>query len=65
MIGRAEMSDEEWEALHRINRGAPESRLVPPLMVAFLIEHGLAQERRGALMVSDAGKRLLLRHKNG
>lgn len=65
MIGRAEMSDEEWEALHRVNRGAPESGLVPPLMAAFLIEHGLVQNRRGTLAVSDAGKRLLLRHKNG
>jgi hypothetical protein len=63
-VQRSDLSDEEWEALHRLNRGQPEAGLVPPLMQDLLIEFGLATRRRGEVAISPAGKRMVLKHKN-
>ena len=56
---RSDLSDEGWEALHRLNRGQPEAGLVPPLMEDLLVEFGLAIR-----VISPAGKRMILRHEN-
>lgn len=61
---RSDLSDEEWEALHRLNRGRPESLFVPPLMLDLLSDLGLAVRRRDGPAPSQAGKRLILKHKN-
>lgn len=63
-VQRSDLSDEEWEALHRLNRGRPEAGFVPPLMQDLLVEFGLAVRRRGEVAISPAGKRMILKHKN-
>ena len=62
MVDRPDLTDEEWEMLQRLNRGAPESRLVPGTILARLVELRLAVMRGGAGRVSEAGKQLILRH---
>lgn len=62
MTPRLDLTDEEWQALHRLNRGAPEARLVPATIRMRLVALGLAVERAGVARVSDLGKRLILRH---
>ena len=64
MASRADLTAEEWEALHRVNRGAPESGLVPATIMLRLHELGLASERAGQRRVSEAGKQLILRHRD-
>jgi hypothetical protein len=63
-VGRADLTAEEWEALHRLNRGAPEALLVPATILRRLVELGLAVERADQRRVSDRGKALILRHKD-
>ena len=63
-VGRADLTAEEWEALQRLNRGAPESLLVPGTSMERLVELGLAQLRGGQRRVSDRGKALILRHRD-
>ena len=60
----SDLSDEEWEALHRLNRGQPEEGLVAPLMQDLLIKFGLAVRQRATVVISPAGKRMILAHKN-
>ena len=62
MAGRADLTPEEWEALQRLNRGPPESRLLPGTIFVRLAELGLAIERGGQRRVSDRGKQLILRN---
>jgi hypothetical protein len=62
MIPLPDLTDEEWEALHRVKRGPPEALLVPATIRTRLIGLGLIVERAGAVRVSDAGKRLILRY---
>lgn len=64
MVVRADLTDEEWESLQRLDRGPPESSFVPGTILARLIEIGLAGERGGRRRVSEAGKRLILRDKH-
>lgn len=59
---RADLTPEEWEALLRLNRGPPESRLLPGTIFERLRELGFAVERAGQRRVSDRGKQLILRH---
>ena len=63
-VGRADLTAEEWEALHRLNRGAPEALLVPATIVARLVELDLAFVGAGQRRVSDRGKALILRHRD-
>jgi hypothetical protein len=56
-----DLTAEEWDALLRLNRGAPEARLVPSTILERLIELGLALERGGNRRVTDRGKQLILR----
>lgn len=63
-VGRADLTAEEWEALQRLNRGAPESKLVPGTIAQRLIEAGLAAKRAGQRRVTDRGKALILRHRD-
>jgi hypothetical protein len=60
----ADLTLEEWEALQRLNRGAPEARLVPATVAERLVRLGLVLERGGQRRVSDRGKQLILRHKD-
>jgi hypothetical protein len=60
---RSELFDEEWEALMRISRGVPESRLVPSVLVGILVDGGLAIRRGRSPALSEAGKKLILKHK--
>ena len=62
MIRHLDLTDEEWEALHRVKRGPPEASLVPATIRARLVELGLVVERAGAIRVSEAGRRLILRY---
>ena len=62
MIQHVDLTDEEWESLHRVKRGPPEASLVPATIRTRLIELGLVVERAGAIRVSDAGKRLILKY---
>ena len=62
--GRADLTEEEWEALHRIHRGPPESELVPATVAARLVEVGLALERNGRRRVSESGRKLILRRRD-
>lgn len=64
MLTRGDLTDEEWDSLQRLDRGPPESGLVPGTILARLVEIGLALERGGRRRVSEAGKRLLLREKH-
>ncbi|SEQ34591.1 hypothetical protein SAMN05216548_10445 [Faunimonas pinastri] len=61
MQDRLDLTDEEWEALLRVSRGAPESRLVPRTILERLIEMGLAVEARGAPSVSPRARRIITR----
>lgn len=63
-VGRSDLSEEEWEALQRVNRGAPEADLVPPLMRSLLVELGLAVERPSRIVISDRGKKLIRLHRD-
>jgi len=63
MVERSDLTDEEWEALNRVNRGPPESRLVPATIAERLHRLGLTAERGGQRRVTDSGKRFLLRHR--
>ncbi|WAJ27461.1 hypothetical protein [Antarcticirhabdus aurantiaca] len=64
VAGRNDLTDEEWEALHRLDRGQPEAGLVPQTMRDLLVGYGLAAKRRGgAVGVSEAGKRLIHKHR--
>ena len=65
MVSRADLTPEEWEALQRLNRGPPEALLLPGTIFMRLAELGLAWERLGQRRVSDRGKQLILRHKDG
>lgn len=58
-----DLTGEEWEALYRLNRGAPEARLVPSTILERLVELGLALERAGIRRVTDRGKQLILRRR--
>lgn len=58
-----DLTAEEWEALQRLNRGAPESKLVPRVILERLIELGLASERGGQRRVTDHAKQLILRQR--
>ena len=62
--GRVDLTEEEWDALHRIHRGPPESQLVPSTVAMRLVEVGLAVERNGRRRVSEAGRRLILRRRD-
>lgn len=64
MVGRQDLTPEEWEALQRLARGKPESALVPGTFVSRLVEIGLAVERGGQRRVSEAGKQLILKYKD-
>ena len=63
MASRADLTLEEWEALLRLNRGAPEAKLVPGTIVERLVALGLASGRAGQGRVSERGKELILRYK--
>lgn len=63
-VERSDLSDEEWEALQRLNRGAPEADLIPPLMRHLLLELGLAVERPARIVISDRGKKLVRLHRD-
>lgn len=58
-----DLTGEEWEALQRLNRGAPEAKLVPSIILERLVELGLALERAGQRRVTDRGKQLILRRR--
>ena len=62
--GPFDLTEEEWDALHRIHRGPPESQLVPSTLVGRLIEIGLAVERNGRRRVSETGRKLMLRRRD-
>ena len=62
--GRFDLTEEEWDALHRIHRGPPESELVPSTVVGRLVEIGLALERNGRRRVSESGRKLILRRRD-
>ncbi len=62
--GRFDLTEEEWDALHRIHRGPPESQLVPSTVTGRLIEIGLATERNGRRRVSETGRKLILRRRD-
>ena len=64
MVDRSDLTDEEWEMLLRLDRGPPESRLVPGTILERLLEIRLATRRAGQPRVSEAGKRLILRHRD-
>ncbi|KZE28384.1 hypothetical protein IMF23_07785 [Chelatococcus daeguensis] len=64
-VDRSDLSEEEWEALQRLNRGAPEADLIPPLMRHLLLELGLALERPSRIVISDRGKKLIRLHRDG
>ncbi len=59
-----DLTQEEWDALHRIYRGPPESQLVPATVAGRLIEIGLAVEPNGRRRVSEAGRKLILRRRD-
>ena len=63
-VGRGDLTSEEWEALHRVNRGAPEALLVPATIFGRLVDLDLALTRAGQRRVSDRGKALILRHRD-
>ncbi len=65
MTGRHDLTAEEWEALLRLNRGKPEALLVPGTILSRLAGLGLAIERAGQRRVSEAGKQLILKQKDG
>jgi hypothetical protein len=58
---RVDLTEEEWDALHRIHRGPPEADLVPTTVAQRLVEIGLALERNGRRRVSEGGRKLILR----
>ena len=60
-----DLTTEEWEALLRLNRGQPEAGLVPSLIFDRLAQLGLASYRAGRRRVSDRGKQLILRARQG
>ena len=62
MIRHLDLTDEEWEALHRVRRGPPEALLVPATIRTHLIDLGLVYERAGAVRLSEAGRRLILKY---
>ena len=62
--GRSDLTDEEWEMLGRINRGPPESRLVPATILERLVELRLASVRGRQPRITDLGKQLILREKD-
>ncbi len=62
--GRADLTPEEWESLLRLNRGPPESLLLPGTIFTRLADLGLATERAGQRRVSERGKQLILRNKD-
>lgn len=64
MAGRSALTPEEWEALHRLSRGAPEALLVPATIMGRLVELGLATDRAGQRRVSDHGRQLILSRKH-
>ena len=64
MSARSDLTLEEWDMLLRLNRGPPESQLLPGTIFRRLKELGLATERGGQRRVSEAGKRLILRQKD-
>lgn len=63
-VGRADLTAEEWEALQRLNRGAPEALLVPATIFGRLVELDLALVRAGQRRVTDRGKALILRSRD-
>ena len=63
MADRSDLTDEEWEMLQRLDRGAPEALLVPGTILSRLVELRLAILRAGRGRVSEAGKQLLLKHR--
>ena len=64
MASRADLTAEEWDSLLRLNRGPPESQLLPGTIFVRLMELGLASERAGQRRVSERGKQLILKHKD-
>jgi hypothetical protein len=62
-VTRADLSDEEWDALLRVSRGAPEVGLVPSVLLGILFDAGLAVRRGRSAALSEAGKKLILKHK--
>ena len=65
MVERHDLTAEEWESLERLSRGKPEALLVPGTILSRLAELGLAIERAGQRRVSEAGKQLILKQKDG
>ena len=65
MVSRADLTPEEWESLQRLNRGPPEATLLPGTVFMRLAELGLAWERTGQRRLTDRGKQLILKHKDG
>ncbi|MFO7309686.1 MAG: hypothetical protein DIU59_013890 [Pseudomonadota bacterium] len=63
-VDRSDLSEEEWEALQRLNRGAPEADLIPPLMRDLLLNLGLAVARPQRIVISDLGKKLIRLHRD-
>ncbi len=61
---RFDLTDEEWDALHRIHRGPPEANLVPSTVAERLVEIGLAAERNGRRRVTESGRKLILRRRD-
>jgi hypothetical protein len=64
VIGTPDLTPEEWEALQRVHRGAPEATLVPASIFERLVEVGFAYERAGARKVSERGRALILRRRD-
>ncbi|GGG27330.1 hypothetical protein [Chelatococcus composti] len=63
-VDRSDLSEEEWEALQRLNRGAPEADFIPPLMRDLLLNLGLAVARPQRIVISDLGKKLIRLHRD-
>ncbi len=62
--GRFDLTEKEWDALQRIDRGPPEAELVPSTVVGRLVEIGLALERNGRRRISENGRKLILRRRD-
>lgn len=61
---RGDLTDEEWDAIERIHRGAPEAGLVPATLVGRLIEQGYVVERTAGRRLTDRGRALILRERD-
>jgi hypothetical protein len=64
MVHRSDLTDEEWEMLQRLNRGAPESDFIPGTILERFAELGLALSRGGRARISERGKQLILRSRD-